>query len=175
MDSYWYVLKVLSGKEKTLAEQLNQQISLGRIRNVKRFICPTEMEYVTVKKKKVLRSKVIYNGYIYFETKNKLNEDELKDFSNVPNVISMFGNKLPMLLSKTDVDKILKDEILEEHVETKKLKYSINEIVIVNDGPFKTFEGTISKIHEDKIDVDIKIFGRATTVSLNKEQIEKIR
>lgn len=175
MQTYWYVLKVLSGKENTMTEQLNQQISLGRIKNIIRFICPVEKEYITFNKKKVLRSKVIYNGYIYFESKNKLNEDELKDFSTVPNIISMFGSKIPLLLNKSDVEKILKDEILDEHIEMKKLRYHINELVIVNDGAFKTFEGVISKINEDKVDVDIKIFGRTTTVSLNKEQIEKIK
>lgn len=175
MKNFWYVLKVLSGKEKSLTEQLNQQISLGRIKNVNRFVCPIEQEYVTAKNKKFLKSKVIYNGYIYFESPHKLNEDELKEFSNIPNTISMFGNKLPLLLSKTDVEKILKDDILDEHNEHKKTKYLIGEIIIINDGPFKTFEGVVSKINEDKIDVDVKIFGKTTTVSLFEEHILKLK
>lgn len=175
MNNFWYVVKVLSGKEKALTEQLNQQITLGRINNINRFVCPTEQEFVTVKNKKILKSKVIYNGYIYFEANNKLNEDELKEFSSIPNVISMFGDKSPLLLSKTDVEKILKDEILDEHNEHKKMKFALGEIIIINDGPFKTFEGTISKINEDKVDVDVKIFGKITTVSLNHEHVLKIK
>lgn len=173
MGNKWYLLKVLSGKEKQLTEHMNQQISLGNLKNVIRFVCPTEKEYVTVKNKKVLRDKIIYNGYVYFESKNKLNEDELKDFSNLPNVLSMFGNKLPLLMSESDVNKILKDSILEERIENKKLKYFIGEPVTVTDGPFKTFEGKISKIVDDKVEVEIKIFGRPTFVSMNFDQIEK--
>jgi transcriptional antiterminator NusG len=174
MSTRWYVLKVLSGKERQLTEQLNQQISLGKIKNIQRFVCPLEKDYVTVKNKKVARDKVIYNGYVYFESNKTLNEDELKDFSNIPNVISMFGNKLPILMSSSDVNKILKDDILNEHIESKKLKYQTGEFVTIKDGPFKNFEGKVVKLYDDKIDLDVMIFGRPTSVTLHMDQIEKI-
>jgi transcriptional antiterminator NusG len=174
MENYWYVMKVLSGKEKALSEQLNQQITLGKINNVLRFLCPIEKEYIQVKDKKVLRDKIIYNGYVYFESKNKLKEDELKDFSNFPHVISMFGEKMPLLMSKMDVQRILKDELLNEHNETKRIKYSIGEIILIKDGAFGNFEGSISSINDDKVDVDVMIFGRKTPVTLNIEQISKV-
>jgi len=173
MKSFWYVLKVIPGKERQLKEHFNQQINLGRILNVNRFICPTEKEYIVVKTKKVLREKVIYNGYLYFETKRVLNEDELKNFSSIPNIMGMLGDKKPILLSTSDVERILKDDMLDDYVETKKLKYTLGEEVIITDGPFKTFEGAIKNVLEDKVDLDVKIFGRKTLVSLNINQIEK--
>jgi transcriptional antiterminator NusG len=175
MSTKWYLLKVLSGKEKQLTEQLNQQILLGKIKNVERFVCPTEKEYVKVKNKKILRDKIIYNGYVYFETKNKLNEDELKDFSNIPNVISMFGDKLPILMNDADVRKIIKDEALQEHNENKIMRFLVGDTVLVKEGPFQTFDGKITKINDEKIEVEIKIFGRSTFVAMNLEQIEKIK
>lgn len=174
MNSYWYVLKVFPGKEKQLTEQINQQISLGRVNNIKRVVCPTEKEYVTVKKKKILRDKVIYNGYVYFESQNNLNEDELKNFSNYPNVMSILGNKLPMRMNTKDIERILKDDALLEHNENKKTKYKIGERVIINDGPFKTFEGYVKSMNDDKVDVEVSIFGRANNISLFIEQIIKI-
>lgn len=173
MQTYWYVLKVIPGKERQLTEQFNQQIGLGRINNIKRFVCPTEKEFIVVRKKKVLREKVIYNGYLYFETKNKLNEDELKDFSNIPNIMGMLGDKKPLLLKESDVDRILKDDILDEYVEHKKLKFEKGNPVLVKDGPFKGFEGVVHSVFDDKIELDVKIFGRTTLVSLNIDQIEK--
>jgi len=173
MQTYWYVLKVIPGKERQLTEQFNQQISLGRINNIKRFVCPTEKEFIEVRKKKVLREKVIYNGYLYFETKNKLNEDELKDFSNIPNIMGMLGDRKPLLLKDSDVDRILKDDILDEYVEHKKLKFEKGNDVLVKDGPFKGFEGVVNSVFDDKIELDVKIFGRSTLVSLNIDQIEK--
>jgi len=173
MDSFWYVLKVIPGKERQITENLNQQINLGKLNNVLRFICPTEKEFINVKNKKVLREKVLYNGYLYFETNHVLNEDELKDFSVVPHVMGMLGDKKPILMRKTDAEKILKDDVLNNFVENKKLKYLIGEEVLVNDGPFKSFTGFINKVYDEKVDLDIKIFGRSSIVSLNIYQILK--
>jgi transcription antitermination factor NusG len=70
--SKWYVIKVTPGKERQLNEQFNTQIGLGKIGFIDRFVCPMEKEFVVVRKKKVLREKVIYNGYLYFESQNQL-------------------------------------------------------------------------------------------------------
>jgi len=174
MENNWYVVKVLPGKERSLTEQFNKEISLGRIDNIVRFVCPTEKEFVVVKNKKVIREKVLYSGYLYFEAPKRLMEEQLKIISTIPNIMGMMGDRMPLLLKETDVRRILKDDTLEEHIESKKLKFVIGESVIVSEGPFKTFEGVISDIKGDKIDVEIKIFGRNTAVSLTLEQIQKL-
>ena len=66
------ILKESIEKERQLNEQFNEQVSLGRIKNIKRFVCPTEKNFVLVKKIKILKEKVIYSGYLYFESENKL-------------------------------------------------------------------------------------------------------
>lgn len=173
MNSFWYLLKVLPGKERSLNDHFNQQISLGKINNIKRFICPTEKEFVTVKNKKVLREKVIYGGYLYFESENKLSEDELKEIATTQNVMGILGDKTPVLLRENDVKKIIKDDVLEEHSEKRKLHHSIGDNVVICEGPFASFRGTISKIDEEKVDVQVLIFGRYNNVSLNLHQIKK--
>ena len=85
METSWYVVKVLPGKERTLNEEFNKQINLGKLNNIIRFVCPTEKEFVVVKKKKVLKEKVLYSGYLYFESPKSLSEDELKHISR-PNI-----------------------------------------------------------------------------------------
>lgn len=174
MSTSWYVVKVLPGKERQLTEQFNQQITLGRISNIVRFICPTEKEFVVVKNKKVLREKVLYSGYLYFESQNRLNEDELKNISLIPNIMGMMGDKTPVLLKDGDVKRILKDNSLEEHIESKKIKFNIGEKVIVGEGPFESFEGVISVINGDKITLEVRIFGRDNNVELTTSQIKKI-
>jgi transcriptional antiterminator NusG len=54
------------------------------------------------------------------------------------------------------------------------LKYISGEQVKVNEGPFTSFEGTICEVKGDRVDVEIKIFGRNTAVSLLLTQIEKV-
>jgi transcriptional antiterminator NusG len=50
----------------------------------------------------------------------------------------------------------------------------IGEQVMVVEGPFNTFEGAISEIRGEKVEVEIKIFGRNTAVELTLNQISKI-
>lgn len=174
METNWYLVKVLPGKERTLAEEFNKHIMLGKMNNISRFVCPTEKNFVVVKNKKVLREKVLYSGYLYFEANKKLNEDELKTLSLLPNIMGMGGSRIPIELRESDVRRILKDEVLEQHVDSKRLKYVIGEQVMVIEGPFNTFEGVISDIKGEKVDVEIKIFGRNTAVELTLNQISKI-
>ena len=172
MNTFWYVIKVLPGKERQLNEQYNMQINLGNIKNIKRFICPTETEFVVVKDKKVLREKVIYSGYLYFESEKEMNEDELKEISSIPNIMGMMGDKKPLLMRKGDVEKIIKDDLLEEHKNNKKTTFNVGSSVTICDGPFSGFIGTVSSIDGDKINVDVKIFGRTTPVNLSITQIK---
>lgn len=173
MNSFWYLLKVLPGKERSLNDHFNQQISLGKMNNIKRFICPTEKEFVTVKNKKILREKVIYGGYLYFECENKLNEDQLKEIATTQNVMGILGDKIPVLLREDDVKRIIKDDVLEEHAEKRRQLYSVGDKVVIIEGPFTSFKGTVSKIDQEKVDVEVLIFGRYNNVSLNLQQIKK--
>ena len=174
MEQSWYIVKVMPGKERKLNEQLNKEISLGKLENIKRFLCPTEENIVVVKNKKVTKEKVIYSGYLYFETERRLNEKELKKISGVEGLMGMMGDRTPILVRENDVKKILKDDTLENHVELKRLKFNVGDNVVILEGPFQSFNGTISGVKGDKVDVEVKIFGRNTPVTLTLSQIEKI-
>ena len=50
---------------------------------------------------------------------------------------------------------------------------AIGESIIVCEGPFKEFSGIIKEVKGDRVDVEIKIFGRNTAVSLTLDQIQK--
>ena len=146
METKWYLVKVLPGKERSLAEEFNKYISLGKMKSITRFVCPTEKNVVVVRNKKAIREKVLYSGYLYFETPKQLNEDELKTISLLPNIMGMGGNRVPVELRDSDIKRILVDDVLEQHVDSKRLKYMIGEQVVVVEGPFNTFEGIISEI-----------------------------
>jgi len=83
------------------------------------------------------------------------------------------GDKKPLLMSPTDISRILKDESLTEHIESKKVKYIVGENVMVSDGPFKDFYGIIEEVKNEKVYVKIKIFGRDNKVELTLSQVEK--
>ena len=49
------------------------------------------------------------------------------------------------------------------------------EKIIVIDGPFQKFEGTVMEVDVDKqkLKVIVKVFGRETTLDLNLTQVER--
>lgn len=172
--SKWYVIRVTPGKERQLNEQFNTQISLGKISFIDRFVCPMEKEFVVIRKKKALRERVIYNGYLYFESQNQLTEDQLKTIAANPAVMGMLGDKRPRRMSEEDISKILKDDVLEKHKEGKAIRFINGESVVINEGPFTSFNGVVSNIYNDKVQLNVKVFGRDTVVEVNLEQISKI-
>lgn len=174
MNTTWYIVKVMPGKERQLAEQFNTQISHGNINFISRFVCPLDKEFVVIRKKKVLREKVIYSGYLYFETESELNDKELKMVGTLPSIMAMFGDKTPKKMRDADVIRILKDESLEEHKEAKFGQFKDGEVVAITDGPFASFNGTISAIKGDRIDLNVKVFGRETSVTVGIENISKL-
>jgi transcriptional antiterminator NusG len=173
METYWYVVKVLPGKERKLCEQFNKDIEHSRIKNITRFVCPLEKEVVVVRDKRVTRDKVLYSGYLYFESSRKLVNDDLKVIAAIQNIMAMGGDRTPILLNQSDIRRILKDEVLDEHLESKKLKYIVGTAIKIIDGPFNGFNGIVSEINGEKITIEVKIFGRNSNVELTLSQIEK--
>lgn len=170
----WYVIKVMPGKERQLSEQFNTQITMGNIGYINRFVCPLEKEFLVVKKKKIIREKVIYNGYLYFESEVSLTDDQLKTIAATPSVMGMLGDRTPRRMRESDIDKILKDDTLEKHKESKTLKFITGEHVIITSGPFSSFNGVITSLKGDKVDLTVKVFGRETLVEVNIDQVSKI-
>lgn len=173
METKWYVIKITPGKERLMCEQFNEEIKNQKIKNIIRFVCPTEPETISIRNKKVTREKVIYSGYLYFEAESKLNSDELKYIGMKQSVIGMFGNKTPILLNSMDVDRIIKDEALKKRQEEKNVALKPGNEVIMLTGSFKGFEGVIETINSDKAVIIVNIFDRPTQIIVNVNEISK--
>ena len=171
MREYWYLVKVLPGKERQLETQFNEEISMGRINHIKHFHCPIEKQIKVVAKKKKIIDKVIYTGYLYLEAEMLLDEDQLKYISILPGIMGILGDRKPVLLRESEVKKILQKG--NDDVVTSSITYRKDESVRIIDGPFNTFEGIVSDVKDNKVDVEVRIFGRVTSVNLDINQIEK--
>ncbi len=184
-DSKWYVLRVVSGKERKIKEYLDKDI----IRNgwdkiVLQVFLPVEKVYKVLNGKKVMRERNFYPGYIMMEVAGeKLSEEIIQSVSNISNVMHFLtdgkGSKGNVIsLRKSEVNKMLGkvDEMSDEGGVTMSEPFIIGETIKIIDGPFNDFNGVIEEVNDEKkkLKVQVKIFGRATPVELSYMQVEKI-
>jgi transcriptional antiterminator NusG len=173
----WYILKVQSNRERTIAEALERKM---RIEGLDRFfdqvIVPTEKvtEFKGGKKKVVERK--LYPGYIVVHM--HINDDTwfaVRETSGVGDFTGAGGKPTPML--PQEVAKIVQTEE-EETSEAPKLdiRFAAGDKVKVKEGNFESFEGEVNTIDEasGRVTVMINIFGRSTPVELEYWQIEAV-
>ncbi len=178
-DTKWYVIRVVSGKERKVKEYLDKEVKINNWSNsVVQILCPIEKVFKVVSGKKVLREKTLFPGYILLEANDgKLTDDIIHAVKNVTGVIHFLGKEHPTALRKAEVNKMFgkMDEVSEQGISYAE-PYIIGETVKIVDGPFNDFNGTVEEINQEKkkLKVVVKIFGRATPVELNYMQVEKI-
>jgi len=178
-ETKWYVIRVISGKEKKVKEYLDKEVKINNWTNsVVQILCPVEKVFKVQNGKKVLREKTMFPGYILLEAVDgKLSDDIIHAVKNVTGVIHFLGKEHPTSLRKSEVNKMFgkMDEVSEQGISYAE-PYIIGETVKIVDGPFNDFNGTVEEINQEKkkLKVVVKIFGRATPVELNYMQVEKI-
>lgn len=184
-ETKWYVLRVVSGKERKVKEYLDKDIVRnGWTEIVKQIFLPVEKVYKVANGKKVMRERNFYPGYIMIEVAGgNLHDDIIQSMSNVSNVMHFLtdgkGSKGNIIsLRKAEVNKMLGkvDEMSDAGGVTMNEPFIIGETIKIIDGPFNDFNGVIEEVNDEKkkIKVQVKIFGRATPVELSYMQVEKI-
>ena len=85
------------------------------------------------------------------------------------------GKSRPPEVPEHEVARITKQMESGAEVQKPKVTFSVGESVLVTDGPFSNFNGTVEDINEDKakVKVLVSIFGRPTPVELDFVQVEK--
>jgi transcriptional antiterminator NusG len=183
-DSKWYVLRVVSGKERKVKEYLDKDISRsGWTDIIKQIFLPMEKVYKVQNGKKVMREKNYFPGYVMLEVADgKLNDDIIQHISNISNVMHFLtdgkGSKGNIIsLRKAEVNKMLGkvDEMNDQGV-TMSEPFIVGETIKIIEGPFNDFNGVIEEVNDEKkkLKVTVKIFGRSTPVELNYMQVEKL-
>jgi transcriptional antiterminator NusG len=179
-ETKWYVLRVVSGKEKKIKEYLDKDIARNDWgKSIKQIFLPVEKVYKVQNGKKVMRERNFYPGYVMIEVENgKLNDDVISTIKNMTNVIHFLGKENPIALRKAEVNKMLGkvDEMSGVGGIVMSEPFIVGETIKIIDGPFNDFNGVIEEVNDEKkkLKVTVKIFGRSTPVELNYMQVEKI-
>jgi transcriptional antiterminator NusG len=185
-ETKWYVLRVVSGKEKKIKEYLDKDIVRNGWTNiVKQVFLPMEKVYKVQNGKKVMREKNYFPGYVMMEVidnKAPIADDIVMHISNISNVMHFLtdgkGSKGNIIsLRKSEVNKMLgKVDEMNDMGGSISEPFILGETIKIIEGPFNDFNGVIEEVNEEKkkLKVTVKIFGRSTPVELNYMQVEKL-
>ncbi|MDT2048695.1 transcription termination/antitermination protein NusG [Priestia aryabhattai] len=177
MEKNWYVVHTYSGYENKVKTNLEKRVeTMGMQDKIFRVVVPEEEEREIKNNKEKITKKKVFPGYVLVEI--IMTDDSWYVVRNTPGVTGFVGSagsgSKPTPLLPEEVEMILKQMGMDES--HAGFDFELKETVLVKEGPFANFEGTIEEIDTDKrkIKVHVDMFGRQTPVELEFTQIEKI-
>lgn len=177
MSKRWYVVQAYSGFEKSVARAIQDRIN--RASGMQDFfghiLVPTEVVREMKSGQAVNTERKFFPGYVLVEM--DMNDDSWHLVKSTPKVSGFLGGTAmkPTPISAAEVEKILQQ--MQEGAEKPRPKvlFEVGEMVRVKEGPFADFHGQVEDINyeKSKLRVSVTIFGRATPVELDFNQVEK--
>ena len=170
----WYTLRVISGKEKKVRENILFELDYeGMSDEVGNILVPSEKIIEMKDGKKKIKNKVFFPGYILIHmSDSKVARHIVENISGVMNFVGIRGEPQP--LKEDEITRILGEVEGREGREVVVAPYKVGDAVKVTDGPFAEFSGYVNEVNEDKlkVKVSVSIFGRPTPIELNFLQVE---
>jgi transcription termination/antitermination protein NusG len=178
--SRWYIIHAYSGFENKVKDHiLSDARRLGLEDQVEEVEVPTEKVTEIRRGKKVQSERKFFPGYVL--AKLALNDQVYHLVKNTPKVTGFLGpNGKPQPITEAEAARILSTkEEMAAAAPSKKIQvdYDIGDQVKVLDGPFASFNGLVEELDFDRsrVKVSVSIFGRATPVELEFEQVERVK
>ena len=178
--SRWYIIHAYSGFENKVKDQILADAGrLGLEQLVESVEVPTEKVTEVRRGKKVTSDRKFFPGYVLL--KAAMNDDVYHLVKNTPKVTGFLGSSgRPQPITDAEAARILntREEAAVAQPKAKlKVDYDIGDSVKVLEGPFASFNGLVEELDFDRgrVKVSVSIFGRATPVELEFEQVERVK
>jgi len=172
----WYILQSLSGQEKRIATSIQEKAIKENLQEyIGEIIVPVEKVLEIKKGKKVSVERKFLPGYILI--KMDMNDNLWHAIKNIPKVGGFLGaSGRPQEVSEREVQVIMEQIQNSAIARTQASVFKIGDSVKIKDGPFESFLGTVEDVEESKkrLKVSVVIFGRATPLDLEFEQVTKV-
>jgi transcriptional antiterminator NusG len=173
-ERQWYAVHTYSGYEDAVARNLKQRVdSFGMADKIFNVVVPTEKKIKIKNGRRTETKEKIFPGYVLVDM--IATDDAWSVVRNTPQVTGFVGTANQAVpLEQEEVDKILKrtggDTV--RHA----IDLSLDDAVIIIDGPFKDLEGKVGEIDEErgKVKVLVPMFGRETPVELEADQVQRL-
>ena len=171
----WYIVQAYSGFEKKVAETIKDELKKLKLsEKLEEILVPTHQVTEVKKGKRTKKDKKFFPGYVLI--KIELTKQIFHLIKNLQKVSGFLGSSdKPTPITDDEIKRII-GQVSETAITQKAgISFEIGEKVKVCDGPFASFNGLIEEIDEEKsrLKVSVSIFGRATPVDLEFNQVEK--
>jgi len=172
----WYIIHAYSGFENKVKEAILAEAErIGLSQLVEEVEVPSETITEVKRGKKVQVERKTMPGYVL--AKLAMNDDVYHLVKNTPKVTGFLGaNNKPQPISEAEAARYFGAAEAAAAAPRKQINidYEIGDSVKVLDGPFASFNGIVEELDFDKskVKVSVSIFGRATPVELDFEQVE---
>ena len=171
----WYIVQAYSGFEQKVVQSIKDELKKHELlEKLDEILVPTHQVTEVKKGKRTKREKKFFPGYVLIKV--ELSKQIYHMIKNLQKVSGFLGSAdKPTPISDSEIKRIL-GQVSENAVSQKTgISFEIGEKVKVCDGPFASFSGLIEEIDEEKsrLKVSVSIFGRATPVDLEFNQVEK--
>lgn len=176
MTLRWYIVQAYSNFEKKVAESIAKDSEKKNLSHlIDQIIVPAEKIVEIRRGRKVDSERKFFPGYVLIRA--ELTDSVYHLIKNTSKVSGFLGSdSKPVPIPDSEIDSILTK--VQERVEKPKslITFEIGEQIRVADGPFASFNGIVQGIEEERsrLKVEVSIFGRATPVELEFDQVEKI-
>ena len=170
----WYAIHTYSGYEDAVARNLRQRVeSFGMKDKIFDVVVPVEKK-IKIKggKKTEVREKIL-SGYVLVDMVPT--DDAWSVVRNTAQVTGFVGTANQAVpLSAEEVNGIFSQ--MNEDAPKHTIDLSVDDAVLIIDGPFKDLEGKVGEIDEarGKVKVMVPMFGRETPVELEADQVQRI-
>ena len=182
----WYVLHVLSNKERRSVENLNRLFKedeeMGALLQSPPLV-PTEKVEDVRKGKKYVVERKLYPGYVYLNfalrrPDGTLNNDAWYKIQAVDGVISFAcgRNKEPLPMSRKDVQDLMSEIERRSGAARPKVSFNVGEEVVVLDGAFQGEHGIVEMVDTERgrLRVGVTMFGRSNPLDLSYAQVQLV-
>ncbi|HKX80373.1 MAG TPA: transcription termination/antitermination protein NusG [Novosphingobium sp.] len=172
----WYIIHAYSGFESKVRDAIISEAErIGLSQLVEEVQVPSETVTEVKRGKKVQVERKTMPGYVL--AKLVLNDDVYHLVKNTPKVTGFLGvSGKPQPISESEAARYFGAAEAAAAAPRKQvdIDYEIGDSVKVLDGPFASFNGVVEELDFDKnkVKVSVSIFGRATPVELDFEQVE---
>jgi transcriptional antiterminator NusG len=174
-EQKWYIVHTQSGKEFSAKQALEKRLKTEPISLITDVIVPTYKETVYKDGKKKQMERKSFPGYIYVKMElDRESEAYLAQTPYVGGFVVQGDNRPRALLDKDVKNLITKNEAVGDFSPVQ-IDFEVGQKVLIIDGPFNNFQGTIKAIHLDKrkVSVNVEIFGRTTPVEIDYFKVKK--